>query len=380
MRKPIYVTFYALSILLMLTGCERCDKKKDIKIDKTWKPVADKDGNRYESTEIKFDTNGDGVIGENDYKQEILMENLRTDATKDGAPTTDPTTGKIITACYKDMSVNCDTLGALYSVEKILGQSIKDQINTTAAGGDADGDGLNDEAVKQALIAAGYDPTIYTIIPEYNPDLGITGALATQIPIGTSVGGNSSSYSTSSTLTYKVLHKGDTIYTPGTTEYTVLKEDDTIYTQGTNGKILVPDMSKINWNTLSSAAIKGPQGICPDGYHVPTDGEWKLLELALGMSFADCQREGMEVDRGAVKNLGPVLAANLKLKYAGYASENGTYAQLGEVDVFWTATAGIDENKRDYVWIRYIDTLQHKGIIRKKHYDKSAFGVRCFKN
>jgi hypothetical protein len=74
------------------------------------------------------------------------------------------------------------------------------------------------------------------------------------------------------------------------------------------------------------------------------------------------------------------MVKNEGLKYAGYMSENKTFAQLGEADVFWTSTAGKDANNKEFVWIRYIDTLGHKGIIRKKHYEKSAFPVKCFQD
>ncbi|MFQ3579570.1 MAG: hypothetical protein SNJ71_05460, partial [Bacteroidales bacterium] len=89
---------------------------------------------------------------------------------------------------------------------------------------------------------------------------------------------------------------------------------------------------------------------------------------------------GIQYDRGKNNDMAKKITAYLELKYAGYRSANGTFAQIGEVDVFWTSSVGRDPDGREYVWIRYIDNIEHKGIIRKKHYDKSAFGVRCFKD
>ena len=39
--------------------------------------------------------------------------------------------------------------------------------------------------------------------------------------------------------------------------------------------------------TSSSANPSGVQGICPNGWHVPSDAEWKQMEMAVGMSQSD---------------------------------------------------------------------------------------------
>lgn len=373
MRKPLFILFYAFSLGVMLTGCKNCPKEPDPNdVDAIWKKVVDADGNRYESDVVKLDTNNDGIVGgTEDYNQEMLKENLRVSKPANGESTKN-SSGQVVTACYKNISSNCDTLGALYSVDKVFNQSISEQITSIASKGDADGDGYEDEAVRQALIAAGYDPNIYTIVPEFDPDNGITGVIAGQGMIAPGAVLNAEG---------KYVNPDGKIIDPAATlTYTVSTNGDTTYTPGAGGKILVPDLSKIDVSKIP--VVKGPKGICPDGYHIPTDGEWKQLELALGMSKLDVNRESQEIDRGANKNLGEKLAHYLKLKYAGYMSSNGTFAQLGEVDAFWTSTGGKDKYNREYMWVRYIDTIQHKGIIRKKIFteDRSLFSVRCFKD
>ena len=34
------------------------------------------------------------------------------------------------------------------------------------------------------------------------------------------------------------------------------------------------------------------EGICPSGWHIPSDGEWQTMEISLGMSEADAASEG----------------------------------------------------------------------------------------
>ena len=35
----------------------------------------------------------------------------------------------------------------------------------------------------------------------------------------------------------------------------------------------------------------GIQGVCPDGWHLPSDSEWKQLEIFLGMNPEDADKE-----------------------------------------------------------------------------------------
>ena len=38
------------------------------------------------------------------------------------------------------------------------------------------------------------------------------------------------------------------------------------------------------WNELMDySTVEGSQGICPDGWHIPSDGEWIQLEIFLGI-------------------------------------------------------------------------------------------------
>ncbi len=35
-----------------------------------------------------------------------------------------------------------------------------------------------------------------------------------------------------------------------------------------------------HWHEMMAySSIEGTQGICPDGWHLPTDNEWKTLEM-----------------------------------------------------------------------------------------------------
>ena len=44
---------------------------------------------------------------------------------------------------------------------------------------------------------------------------------------------------------------------------------------------------------MNGSTNEGAQGLCPDGWHVSTDNEWKILEMELGMSPEDADSEDL---------------------------------------------------------------------------------------
>ena len=371
MKKIGFILVALASIALSFFSCKSKNAKEQIIIQQ-YKPLADADGNHYSTTTLALtpSTSLTPVPTGVSFSNTVMTEDLRTGATSDGTISKDAT-GLLIVGCYKDNKANCDTLGALYSAEKAIGQTLAQLAGVSVSAGDADGDGLDDASVKQALIDAGYDPNIYTLTPRYDLTSGFT---ATTVNDTLPAAGYQSSTglilgSSTKTITYAINQTThDTIYTPGA---------------GTqpNGKpkLLVPDLSKVNLTTIKPAAVK-VQGSCPNGWHIPSDGEWKVLEMALGMTAVDVNKEGIENDRGKKELIGRKLAAHLQLKYAGYIDTSGLSAQLGQVEAMWTSSGGTDL-KGNYVWIRYIDTLAHTGVMRKKQYLlKTGFSIRCFKD
>ncbi|HJL63679.1 MAG TPA: FISUMP domain-containing protein, partial [Candidatus Marinimicrobia bacterium] len=49
-------------------------------------------------------------------------------------------------------------------------------------------------------------------------------------------------------------------------------------------------------NLYNWYAVDDDRGVCPDGWHVPTDEEWIELEMFLGMSWEEAIGTGL--DRG----------------------------------------------------------------------------------
>jgi uncharacterized protein (TIGR02145 family) len=130
-----------------------------------------------------------------------------------------------------------------------------------------------------------------------------------------------------------------------------------------------------------SAAITA----CPEGWHLPSDKEWKLLSMAQGMSQSDADSIGF--------SLSPFAGAALKSKTGWLLDGNGTntsgFSALpagfrskltgcyysGVEAYFWTST----ENNAESAWFRKL--VSEFGFVYRYFSDKSdGMSVRCVKD
>ncbi len=79
------------------------------------------------------------------------------------------------------------------------------------------------------------------------------------------------------------------------------------------------------WNEMMQyVTTEGVQGICPTGWHLPSDDEYKTLEMELGMSQAQADATGY---RGT--DQGSQLAGNESLWLDGPLDQNGAFGNSG---------------------------------------------------
>jgi len=140
-----------------------------------------------------------------------------------------------------------------------------------------------------------------------------------------------------------------------------------------------------DWPTATADTHENGRDICPPGWHLPDDGEWKATEEALGMDKA-------ELDSVAWRYTGEV---GKKLKFesgwdndgngnnatgfsalpAGYRTSNGAFIGLYSHTNYWTATA-YDSTT---IWRRQLDQV-HDAIWRYNEFATNGFSVRCVKD
>ena len=131
---------------------------------------------------------------------------------------------------------------------------------------------------------------------------------------------------------------------------------------------------------LWSSAINA----CPDGWHLPSDDEWKILEIHIGMSQSEADDTGyrgtdeglkLKSTDGWHENGNGINSFGFNALPAGSRSYDGTYYNLTELGNWWTSTNGTGTMK----WERALIYSNDK-VYRGDYLESSAKSVRCLKD
>lgn len=136
----------------------------------------------------------------------------------------------------------------------------------------------------------------------------------------------------------------------------------------------------------------GVKGICPTGWHLPSEAEWKELEMSIGMSEAETNIIGTNI-RGT--NEGSQLAGKYSMwnpvpltNDSGFGSSgfnalpggsrtnSGNYISIGDAGNWFTCT----QRSPDNYYYRNIYSSSSKSNLKNLIFAKDAFSVRCLKN
>ena len=129
----------------------------------------------------------------------------------------------------------------------------------------------------------------------------------------------------------------------------------------------------------------GIQGVCPDGWHVPSDIEWKQLEIYLGMTPEDADKEewrgtgiGDKMKReGTQFWKSPNSEANNATGFdalpGGYRHGSAEFLDLGTTARFWSSSS------YGYGWFRRLD-YDNSAINRSSSGVYRGHSVRCVKD
>jgi uncharacterized protein (TIGR02145 family) len=133
---------------------------------------------------------------------------------------------------------------------------------------------------------------------------------------------------------------------------------------------------------------QGAQGICPQGWHLPTDEELKVLEGAVDSQYGIGDPEwDLDYDRGfdAGTNLKATsdwnYGSNLTDPYgfsglpAGYRDSSGAFYDAGYYGQWWLS-AELNDLK---AWLRVLGYLT-PGVFRYDFGKEYGFSARCLKD
>jgi uncharacterized protein (TIGR02145 family) len=134
------------------------------------------------------------------------------------------------------------------------------------------------------------------------------------------------------------------------------------------------------WNeAMQYVATEGVQGICPSGWHIPTDAEWTTISSNLGgLSVAGGKMKETSLNHWASPNTGATNISGFTALGAGYRSYIGAgFYDLKVVARFWTSTQ--NSTYPGTAWIRYVYHYQ-RILIRDFFYNPDGWSIRCIKN
>jgi uncharacterized protein (TIGR02145 family)/uncharacterized repeat protein (TIGR02543 family) len=147
------------------------------------------------------------------------------------------------------------------------------------------------------------------------------------------------------------------------------------------------------WNEMMQyTTTDGAQGICPDGWHLPTDDEWKILEGTVDSQYPvgdpewnDLEYRGLDAG-GNLKaigtthwnspNTGATNSSGFTALPGGFRDTNGSFQIKGSHGLWWSSSQTVSND----AWRRFL-AYDNSQVFRSFLDNKSyGFSVRCLKD
>jgi len=130
------------------------------------------------------------------------------------------------------------------------------------------------------------------------------------------------------------------------------------------------------WNEMMQyVTTPGVKGICPDGWHLPTDAEWTTLSTYLGgESVAGGKMKEAGLAHWAPPNIGATNESGFTALPGGTSQPGGTMINLTYFAYIWSSS-----QSGSNAWMRYLN--YSNATVLRNYYDKYySHSVRCVKN
>jgi len=142
-----------------------------------------------------------------------------------------------------------------------------------------------------------------------------------------------------------------------------------------------------NWHaardTVSSGDALKVQGICPDGWHLPSMAEWRELEeFVCTQGYRGRESLALKSEQGWKNGMGgddvygfdAVPSGSTLQRHWTMYYGNG-YFYVGKASLWWTSNS-VDENNADFIGLYYSSSEIERGTVKKE----AGMAVRCVKD
>lgn len=184
---------------------------------------------------------------------------------------------------------------------------------------------------------------------------------------------------------------GDIIGTTSPATLNIMNYMDPVYQWAYNG--IEKNAAKYG-RLYTWYAVTDPRGLCPAGWHIPTDEEWTELEnylisnhynydgtnsgnkialtLASDLSWTFSDGSGTPGNTSYSESRNKIGFSALP---AGYRDQEGKFVDIGNAACWWSSTEASSYN----AYYRYLRSIR-KDILRSSYYEFCAVSVRCIKD
>lgn len=170
-----------------------------------------------------------------------------------------------------------------------------------------------------------------------------------------------------------------------------------------NGDAIVTDLDNSAWGATTSGAwsyynndasyacpygklynwfaCTDPRGLCPMGWHVPSDLEWTTLTNFLGglsVAGGPLKSTGTAIDSNGLwtsLNVGATNSSGFSGPPCGYRNGTGNFGAMGVQSYLWCSTQSVDIGG----WVRVL--FDNNGTVaRSNNYKVGGYSVRCVRD
>ncbi len=129
-------------------------------------------------------------------------------------------------------------------------------------------------------------------------------------------------------------------------------------------------------NPTEGAITVEHQGICPVGWHVPSQKEWEKLVSDVSEMKKGSIAAALKTREGWVRGGAPISeASGFNAIPAGARYNDGEFMELGTSAYFWEASGGGDTGAAYWNLINSKDD-----VMRAEDFENTAFSLRCVQN
>lgn len=127
---------------------------------------------------------------------------------------------------------------------------------------------------------------------------------------------------------------------------------------------------------MQYVTTEGVQGICPTGWHLPSDAEWTTLTTFLG---GDAVAGGKMKEVGTAHwfapNTGATNSSGFTALPSGYSGDYGYFGDLAGFAYFWSSS----QKDGTVAWNQYLNS-NSEYVYELYHSKPHGFSVRCLKD